>query len=164
MSTTLIRWIDAICVALALLGGLIFIAEALLSVLSISGRALLGRPLPGDYELVQLMSAAAVVMCLPYCQRRQGHVVVSFFTRWAPRSFKRVLDRLALLLLAAVAFLLLWRSWHGLVETRSYGETTMVLAFPLWWAYLPLLPAFLMLGVAALAPVRSCSEDRAGTE
>lgn len=142
--------LEQACAALAILGGLLFLIEALMSVLSVLGRILLGTPISGDYELVQLMSAMGVAMCLPYCQIKRGHVFVDFFTLWAPASVKRYLDALASLILAGCAFLLAWRCWEGMVEMHEYGETTMVIAMPVWWGYVPLMPSFVLFGLAAL--------------
>ncbi|MDO9599571.1 MAG: TRAP transporter small permease subunit, partial [Azoarcus sp.] len=94
------------CAFLAILGGVFFLIEALMSVTSVIGRALFNLPVPGDYELVQMLSAMGIAMCLPYCQLKRGHVFVDFFTLWAPASLKRVLDAIASLLLAGASFLL----------------------------------------------------------
>ncbi|PKO57883.1 MAG: TRAP transporter small permease, partial [Betaproteobacteria bacterium HGW-Betaproteobacteria-19] len=42
---------------MAILGGVFFLIEALMSVTSVIGRALFNLPVPGDYELVQMLSA-----------------------------------------------------------------------------------------------------------
>ncbi|TVT58662.1 MAG: TRAP transporter small permease [Azoarcus sp. PHD] len=144
------RSISTACALLAVLGGVFFLAEALMSVTSVIGRALFNLPVPGDYELVQMLSAMGVAMCLPYCQLKRGHVFVDFFTVWAPSSLKRVLDAIAALLLAAMSFLLAWRTWEGMLEMREYGETSMVIALPVWWGYVPVAPSFALLGIAAL--------------
>lgn len=125
-----------------------------MTVASVAGRALFSAPIPGDYELVQMMTAAAVALCLPYCELRRGHVFVNFFTLRAPAWFNRTLDALSTLLLAAVAFFLAWRSWVGMWEMREYAEASMVLGLPIWWGYIPLTPALSLLGVVALMNVR----------
>jgi len=144
------RSIEWACTALAILGGTLFLVEALMSVTSVLGRALFSLPVPGDYELVQMLSAMGIAMCLPYCQLKRGHVFVDFFTLWAPPAVKRVLDAMAALLLAASAMLLAWRIWHGMLDMREYGETSMVIALPVWWGYVPVAPSFALLGIAAL--------------
>lgn len=144
------RAIELACMTLAILGGVLFLVEALMSVTSVVGRALFSLPVPGDYELVQMLSAMGIAMCLPYCQFTKGHVFVDFFTLWASPAVKRMLDATAALLLSACAFFLAWRIWHGLVEMREYGETSMVIALPVWWGYVPVVPSFVLLGIAAL--------------
>lgn len=144
------RLIERACIVMAVLAVLLFSIEALMSAASIVGRTLFRKPVPGDFELVQMLSAMGIAMCLPYCQWRGGHVFVDFFTLWAPTQLKRVLDIVAALLLAATAFLLTWRIAEGMLEMREYGETSMVIALPIWWGYVPVVPAFALLGCVAL--------------
>lgn len=144
------RSIELACAALAILGGMIFLIEAIMSVGSVIGRSLFNWPIPGDYELVQVMSAMGVAMCLPYCQLRNGHVFVDVFTLWAPDVLKRLLDAIVALLLAGCSFFIAWRSWVGMLEMQEYGETSMVIGLPVWWGYVPVAPSFVLLGIAAL--------------
>lgn len=147
------RWLEAVCWFFAIVGVLLFLIEALLSAASITGRIAIKIPVPGDYELVRMLSAVGIVMCLPYCEIKKGHVLVDFFTLKAPEWMKRGLDVTASILLAAVAFLLAWRTGIGTLEIRQYQETTMVLGVPVWYSYIPLAPAFVLLGIAALANI-----------
>lgn len=144
------RAIERACKLAAILAGLVFCAEAVLSVVSVVGRAVFRMPVPGDYEIVQMLSAMGIALCLPYCQFKKGHVFVDFFTLWAPAGLKRGLDAFAALLLAACSFLLAWRIWSGLLEMREFGDASMVIALPVWWGYVPVVPAFVLLGLAAL--------------
>lgn len=138
------------CIVFAVIGGMIFVAEAIMCVVSVVGRTLFSLPIPGDYELVQMMSAMGISMCLPYCQVRKGHVFVDFFTLWAPSGLKRVLDALSAVLLSVCSFFLAWRVLDGMMEMREYGETSMVISLSVWWGYLPVVPSFALLGIAAL--------------
>ncbi|WP_237266556.1 TRAP transporter small permease [Thauera humireducens] len=142
--------IEWACAAMAILAGVMFCIESVMSVVSVVGRATIGEPVPGDYELVQMLSAMGIAMCLPYCQLKKGHVFVDFFTLWAPAGLKRLLDSIAALLMAFCAFVLAWRIWEGMLEMREYGETSMVISLPVWWGYVPVVPAFVLLGIAAL--------------
>lgn len=138
------------CLALTLLGGALFLSAALVSVTSVIGRSFFTSPVTGDYELVQVMSAMGIAMCLPYCQLKRGHVFVDFFTLWAPESLKKWLDAFATLVLAGTSFLLAWRCYLGMLDMREYEETSMVLGLPIWWGYVPMVPSFALLGLAAL--------------
>lgn len=142
--------IEHLCRFLAYAGGALFIIEAVMSVISVIGRTFFSAPIPGDYELIQVLSAVGITLCMPYCQLRHGHVFVDFFTLWAPQSLKRCLDAFACFLLAITAFLLAWRSWHGMVDMHEYQESSMVLGLPIWWGYLPIAPTFIVFGIAAL--------------
>ncbi|MEO7760787.1 MAG: TRAP transporter small permease, partial [Casimicrobiaceae bacterium] len=117
---------------------------------SIVGRSLFGKPLMGDYEMVQMMSAVAVSMALPFCQMEKGHVIVDFFTaRNSPRS-NAVLDCIAALLMATCAFALAWRLVIATFEFAKNHDASMLLNLPTWWGYAPMGPSFFLLGCAAL--------------
>lgn len=134
----------------AVCSGLMLIAMALMSVYSIVGRSLLSKPLLGDYELVQMMSAIAVSMALPYCQMVNGHIIVDFFTTGLPPRANGVLDTLASLLLAVCAFAFAWRLVVATFDFKQNLDATMLLNLPTWWGYAPMAPSFFLLGCAAL--------------
>ncbi len=140
----------ALARGLAVLGGLVLVAISLVAVVSILGRWLFSAPLPGDYELAQLAAAVSVATFLPYCQMRGGHVLVDFFTARSSPRVKGWLDFVGSLVLAAVAAVLAWRTTLGMVELRATGEMTMILSIPTWLAYIPMVPSFALLALAAL--------------
>jgi len=144
------KLIEYACVLMAMLAGLMFCAEMVMSAVSVLMRVVLGKGVPGDFELVQMLSAMGIAMCLPYCQFRKGHVFVDFFTLWASEGLKRVLDAFAALVLAGTSFLLAWRIWEGMMDMREFGEASMVISLPIWWGYVPVVPAFILLGITAL--------------
>ncbi len=144
------RALDLACRAFAICAGLVLTGMALMSVASIAGRSLFDAPIKGDYELVQMMSAIAVAMSLPYCQMVRGHVIVDFFTAHLSAGINRVLDTIAAVLLAVAAFVIAWRIGVGMVELRGNDDATMLLNLPTWWGYAPMVPSFFLLGGAAL--------------
>lgn len=144
------RVLDWLCRLFAIGGGGMLILMALMSLGSIVGRTFFDKPILGDYELVEMMSAVAVSMSLPFCQMIGGHIIVDFFTTAAPPRVNRVLDILAALLLALAGFVFAWRTWLGLVDLRDSGDASMLLNLPTWWGYVPMVPSFFLLGLAAL--------------
>lgn len=144
------RALDIVSRAFAICSGLMLTAMALMSVYSILGRAMFGKPLLGDYELVQMVSAVAVTMALPFCQMVKGHIIVDFFTLHAPRRFNATLDAFACLLLAVFAFVLAWRVGIATVEFKKNMDASMLIGLPTWWGYAPMGPSFVLLGCAAL--------------
>jgi TRAP-type C4-dicarboxylate transport system permease small subunit len=144
------RVLNALCRAFAIGSGVTLILMALMSFTSIIGRSLFSKPILGDYELVQMLSAVAVSMALPFCQLIRGHIIVDFFTTAAPKKFNKVCDLFANLVLAAAGFLFAWRITLGMLELRENGDASMLLNLPTWWGYLPMVPSFFLLGCAAL--------------
>lgn len=123
---------------LAVLGGLALLAVTGLTVVSIVGRAFTRQglgPIPGDFELVEALTAFAVFAFLPWCQLRRGHATVDVFTRALPARVNRGIDLAAELLMTLTVVLIAWRLWYGMADKLRYHETTFILQFPLWWSF-----------------------------
>jgi TRAP-type C4-dicarboxylate transport system permease small subunit len=135
-------------------GGAILVALTGMSVASITGRAFLGRPVPGDFELVQIGCGAAIAAFLPYCQLRSGNIIVDFFTvRAGPRA-QGALDALGALLVALVMAVLAWRTAVGMVAVRAAGEVSMIVGFPIWIGYAAIVPSLALAALVALHTAR----------
>jgi len=143
-------FLDGACKALAVLAGVMLALMAFMSLWSIGGRALVGKALVGDYELVQFMTGAAVAMSLPYANWVGAHVIVDFFTARAAVRTNSLLDAIAHSLMAFFALLLAWRLALGLLDLRGNADASMLLNIPTWWGYVPLVPSFFLLGLTAL--------------
>lgn len=128
-------------------GALVLTLIALLSVVSIVGRALLPLglgPVPGDFELVEAGTALAVFCFLPWCHLSRGHAVVDLFWNAYPKAMQRVLDILADALMLLVWLLLVWRMGVAMLEYRDNGEVSFILQMPVWWGYaVSMIPAVL---------------------
>jgi TRAP-type C4-dicarboxylate transport system permease small subunit len=149
------RTLEFLCKAFALAGGAILAALTLMSVVSIGGR-IAGRPIQGDFELVQFGCAIAIAFFLPYCQFKRANIVVDFFTVRSSARAQRTLDAAGSLLLAAAMGLLAWRTGAGTLAMQAGGETSMIMGVPLWYAYAAMTPGF---GLAALAGLHSAWLD-----
>ena len=68
--------IHMLCRGAAFGGGAVLIAIMALTVVSVVLREVTGRPIPGDYELVEMGCAIAIFAFLPYCQIIGGNVLV----------------------------------------------------------------------------------------
>lgn len=144
------RSLDVVSRLFAIGSGLMLIAMALMSVYSIVGRSLLDKPVMGDYEMVQMMSAIAVSMSLPFCQMIGGHIIVDFFTVKFPPRINAALDIVAALLLAVCSFAIAWMVFGAMLQFMKNRDATMLLGLPTWWGYAPMAPSFFLLGCAAL--------------
>ena len=145
------RAVEGLSRAWAVLGGVVLLAVMLMTVTSVVMRALLGFPILGDYELVEIGTAVATFAFLPYCHQTGGNVVVDFFTEPAPARVKRGLAALGSLLLAVVALVLLWRMALGGYDFFRFREVTTNLGIPRWWAFPPILVSLALLALVAIA-------------
>jgi TRAP-type C4-dicarboxylate transport system permease small subunit len=135
---------------LAVLGGIVLLLVVGVTLASVAGRAWSDRPVPGDVELVQFGTAAALALFLPLAQLHGSHLVVELFTARARPALVRALDRCAQVAAAVVLALLAWRAGAGVDDLRRVGETSMVLGFPLWIAYAALVPSLALAALIAL--------------
>lgn len=124
--------------ALTWFGGLVLTLIALVSVASITGRALTGiglGPVPGDFELVEAGTALAVFCFLPWAHLRRGHAWVDLFWPYFPAPLKRALETLADALMLVAWVLLVWRMGVAMLDYRENAEVTFILQMPVWWGY-----------------------------
>ena len=126
----------------AVLGGVILVGIALLTLASVLGRSLLSRPVQGDVEIVQLACAVALSCFLPYTQWQSANIIVDFFTAKASARTKGRLDALGSFLLGLTAALVCWRVGAGSMMAYENEETSMLIAIPIWIPYLLMLPGF----------------------
>ena len=142
--------LDRLCKLLAVASGVALLVMALLSLRSIVGRIVFDSALLGDYELVQMLSAIAVAMALPYANWIGGHVIVDFFTAKASPKANALMDMVAHLLLALFSGVLAWRLGIGMVDLKGNHDASMMLNIPTWWSYAPMVPSFALLAATSL--------------
>jgi TRAP-type C4-dicarboxylate transport system permease small subunit len=142
------RLVGQLARTFALAGCSLLGALALLVLVSVLGRVLFGRPVPGDFEIVATGTAVAIFLCLPYCQLERGNLIVDLFlSRLSPRLV-RLLDAGSALLLAGLALLFAWRMALGLRDAYVNEDVSIILGYPLWWAYPFAVASFLLLACA----------------
>ncbi|MSQ53964.1 MAG: TRAP transporter small permease [Betaproteobacteria bacterium] len=144
------RLIDWLARAFAFAGGSVLVALTGMSVASIAGRTILGKPIQGDFELVQISCAVCVAAFLPYCQSKRGNIIVDFFTTRAPARVKAGLDAFGALLVALMTGVLAWRTGVGALAVKASGESFMILGLPVWIGYAAMVPSFALTSVVAL--------------
>lgn len=143
---------------MAILGGVVLSLLILLTCVSILGRSLNGilhgdlmqsvmpgfanwliaigvGPVNGDFELVEAGVAFAIFAFIPLCQITAGHASVDVFANMFPAGVNRFLRMVIEIVFALVLILIAWRLYEGMLSKKSYGETSFLLEFPVWWAY-----------------------------
>ncbi|MCA3324622.1 MAG: TRAP transporter small permease subunit [Roseomonas sp.] len=123
--------LDGLARLLALLGGALAVALALLVSTSITLRALGLGGVRGDFEFVQMGVALIVFAFMPWCQARRGNVMVDSFTSRLPPRFQAALDALWEVVFGAMMALIAWRLGVGAMDAASSSTTTMVLLMPI---------------------------------
>ncbi|MBM3568352.1 MAG: TRAP transporter small permease [Alphaproteobacteria bacterium] len=121
-----------VCQAVAVAGGVLTLALALLVMASVLGRWLWGQPVPGDFEFVQMGTALAIFAFLPLAQARGGNVIVDSFTTRLPPRFRNTIDAAWNLVYAATMATIAVSMVRGTLENRDNHTATMVLQLPVW--------------------------------
>lgn len=151
------QFIEKLARYMAILGGIVLTILILLVCVSVFGRSMNGvlhdvgssiapgfaqalldmgvGPINGDFELVEAGIAFAIFAFLPICHLTGGHATVDIFTSKLPDGANRFLKMITEFVFAAVLILISWRLFEGMQSKMSYGETTFLLQFPIWWAY-----------------------------
>jgi TRAP-type mannitol/chloroaromatic compound transport system permease small subunit len=133
---------------MAIAGGLVFVALVAMSIVSITGRKLFSWTVPGDVEMLQMASAVAASSFFAFCHLMRGDVKVDFFThKLAPWKIA-ALDCFGSLLVGIFGALIAWRTLAGALALKEVGETSAILAFPVWIAQALMVPGFVLLALA----------------
>ena len=98
-----------------------------LTVVDVGGREILNRPLPGGYEISELVLLVLFFLALPATTFRDEHITVTLIDRWLSVPARQISsafgDLLALAVLAALTPFL-WRHAQGMAQ---YGDMTLYL-------------------------------------
>lgn len=144
------RVLESLCDASATVGGMVLVAIASVTVVSVIGRAFFSHPILGDVELVQLGCAVVVASFLPYTQFRRANIIVDFFTANASMHRQNQLDGLGTFLYTVVMALVAWRVAVGGIDIKAAQETSMLMALPLWIPYMLMVPGLVLCSVIGL--------------
>ena len=145
------RLVAGLASMLAVIGGAALVVVVLITVVSVSGRALIPlgfSPVPGDYEIVQAGVLFAIFCSLPITQYHRGHADVSLLTDLFPARIAAIIEFVMDLLMLAATLFIVWRFTIGMLDKLGNREVTLILHMPVWWTY-----AAAMLGAVGMAIV-----------
>lgn len=142
------KFLLAVSKYLAIGGGLVFVGLVVMSIVSITGRKLFSWTVPGDVELLQMCAAFAASAFFAYCHLVNGDVKVDFFTHNLAPWKVAAMDALGSFLVGTFGALIAWRTAAGALAIKEVGETSAILAFPVWIAQALMVPGFVLLAIA----------------
>lgn len=146
--------VSRIAAALALAGGAVLLATALLTTASVLLRWATSQPIKGDFELVSLGSGLAVLGFLAWGSVTRSNILVDSFTTWLPAPVNGALDAVWSLAWSATTLLIAERMARGAVDTWASNMRTMgLLALPYWWAIAFGALCFALTGIVALLAI-----------
>ena len=98
-------------------------------------RYVANSPILGINEIVQLVAVAVVMLALPWCTDRNGHVRADVFDGAIGRHGRFAGDIFSRCLSAFVLSVLVYRSWLKLLDAREFEDVTTMLSLPIWPFY-----------------------------
>lgn len=103
----------------------------LLTVADVFGRDALNAPVPGAFEVTELLMVVVIFSALPTVTANDEHVTIDFIDLVLPASVRSwhaiLVDAISLVALALVTR----QIWEKAVTFERYGDTTMLLLIPL---------------------------------
>ena len=157
---------------MAICGGLVLALLIVLICISVVGRSLNGLlhgwigtvlpavsawllqvgvgPINGDFEFVEVGVAFSIFAFLPLCQISGGHASVDIFTSKLPSGLNRGLQMMIDIVFAIALIVMAYQLYKGMLSKQSYGDTTFLLQFPIWWAYAASLVGAVMAAVISV--------------
>ncbi len=122
------KWLEWL---LGLTAGSVLFIMMLITAVDVAGRYLLNKPLPGGFELTEVMLATLIYCALPLVSKQREHIVIDTFdflmTPQIKRGFDIFSDLVCSVTLSGIGYLIFRRA----VRVAEYGDTTNVLKLPL---------------------------------
>jgi TRAP-type C4-dicarboxylate transport system permease small subunit len=105
----------------------ILMAMMCLTFADVVARYVVRRPVPGAFEVTELLLLVLIFAGLPLVSHAGEHVTMDFIDRLLPPAAQRALVRLVHAACAALMFFLTWQVWLKAGKIAGYGDTTDVL-------------------------------------
>ena len=115
---------------LGIIVAVLLMAMMLITTVDVVGRYIVKQPLPGAYELIELMLAVNIFMALPLVCLKDEHITVTVLLEGLSRRVRQVHAGVVSLLSAGVLAVVAWRLYAHAAQLASYGDVTMFLRLP----------------------------------
>ena len=122
------RWLKGLFGGVA---ALLLFAMMSLTFVDVILRYWFNAPVPGGFEVTELLLASLIFCGLPLVTMENEHVSVDLFDRFIPQALRRWRDLLVLIVCNVCVGVLSWRMWLKAKESLAYGDITSVLELPL---------------------------------
>jgi len=131
MPAALARLVALAALGLRVAAGVLLLAMMAVTFVDVVGRYAFNAPLPGAFELTEVLLALVIFVGLPIITARREHVTVDLVTARLPGVAQAGLARLATLVTALVLAVLAWRLGQSALDYAAYGDATVYLGIPL---------------------------------
>ncbi len=116
--------------ALGVIVAVLLMAMMMVTTVDVFGRYLLSRPLPGAFEITEIMLGLIIFIALPLVCLHEENISVTLVTeRFAPRT-REIHAVIVSLVCSGVLLLIAWRILMHSLQLASYGDVTIFLRVP----------------------------------
>lgn len=129
------RWIDRLAARCALLAGYALFLVMALVVLGVVFRYVLGKPIFGSQDAMEMMLIGVAILGMAHCARTGGHIAVDLFERALGRGGRFVGDVVSTLLGVGLLLVLVWGAVQKMLDAWEWGDATNLLQIPFWPFY-----------------------------
>ncbi|GAB4361046.1 MAG: hypothetical protein Kow0026_23860 [Oricola sp.] len=95
-------------------------------------RYVIGQPILGVNEILQLTAVALAMLALPYTTQSRAHVRASIFDNALGRWGRMAGDIITRVLSIIALCVLIDRAWGKTADALEFGDSTNMLGLPLW--------------------------------
>lgn len=110
--------------------GVILFVIMMVTIVDVAGRDLFNAPLPGAFEMTELLMAALIYAGLPSVSRQESHITVDLLDGITPSAIMRGRQIFVNLLVGGCLAIIAWRLWILAEKMRDYGDVTEYLQIP----------------------------------
>ena len=125
------RWESVLDQFLGFLAATVLMLLMIVTFIDVTGRYLFSAPLPGAFEMTEIMMAMLIFAGLPLVSRANQHVTVNLIIGLLSpkiRHFQRLITQIIMTLVFGV---MAWRMWIKAVEMLVQGDETAYLLIPI---------------------------------
>lgn len=145
-----INIVTRLCQFFAIIGGLLLLAIAAMTMVSIIGRFFFDLPIRGDFEMTKQGMGLVVASFIPYCILNGGNLIVDFFTSKASAGTQRFLDTVGAVFTGAGLLVFAWKATEAILDVRESNEVSGNIDLPVWWIYAGMAPSLWLAVLAAI--------------
>ncbi len=144
---------------LALISGLAVFSLMVLAVISVGGRNLMNRPLPGYVDWIEQIMPLIAFLAISYVQRDGSHIRMDMLIGRLRGRWRWSAELLSTLLMLALMVLLVWGSWAHFQRSFDFAaplwsrDSSIDISIPLWPAKLLVPVSFTVLCLRLLIQI-----------
>ena len=118
--------------ALSWLSSAVLFAMMMLTAVDVFMRYVVSRPVPGAFEISELLMGLLIFSALPLVSLRDEHITVEFAGKMIPARLLPYIDAIVHVCIASLLAAAGRLVWLRGMRMQQYGDATTMLAIPVW--------------------------------